>query len=313
MKEQLLEEIIACLPQQRSLFRYYKDQYAVYLLQHLCQRSLTRDLKAIRHSPWGKLLNKPILAGVLKQSGSGSLNTDQLDCLWPTNPEHYVLTLGRWGSQGEYGWNQTSRPGMNLVLQLNLKSQYDLAFRSMAGCKANEFCGGCHPFSLKRDATLAWARLDMDFSTGELLIEEIQSDLIRDLEKLYRLAQERPTDSQGRFYFYGFWFDKAKALQYCAQLLATQKKLWSEAMMTAALWFAHKELGIHKVYYHTFDTGSALKNIRWSKPPRSIYTDLPEQFCFQQVHTTPEFIAKDKKAARRLKAIESPEWYLMAS
>lgn len=313
MKEQLLEEIIACLPQQRSLFHYYKDQYAVYLLQHVCQRSRNSDLKAIRQSPWGKLLNKPILADVLKNSGNGSLDTTQLDYLWPTNPEHYVLTLGRWGHQRGYNGNQTSRPGANLVLQLNLKNQYDAAFSSMAGCNANEFSGGCHPFSLKRDATLAWARLDMDFSTGELLIEEIQSDLIRGLENIYRVALERPADSHGRFFVYGVAFDKAKALQYCAQLLATQRKLWSEAMMTAALWFAHQELGIHKVYYHTFDTGSTLKNIRLRKPPRSLYTDLPEQFCFQQTCATPEFIARDKKAARRLKTIKKPEWYLMAS
>lgn len=236
MKEQILEEIIACLPQQRSLFHYYKDQYAVYLLQHLCQRSLSRDLKAIRQSPWGKLLNEPILANVLKHSGNGNLNTAQLDYLWPTNPEHYVLTLGSWGHPRGYGCNQTSRPGTNLVLQLNLKSQYDTEFRSMVGCKANDFSGGCHPFSAKRDATLAWARLDMDFSTGELLIEEIQSDLIRDLEKIYRVAQERPTDSHGRFYLYGISFEKTKVLQYCTQLLATQKKLWSEAIKKPA-WY----------------------------------------------------------------------------
>ena len=312
MQEQLVEEIIACLPQHRSLFSYYKDQYAVYLLQRLCQHA-PEDVKRLRQSRWGKLLNKPLLSDALKYAGQGKLAAEHLEYLCAANPEHYVLTLGRWGEKRRYDWAQTSRPGANLVLQLNLKSEYDRAFQAMAGCTANNFTSAAHPFSHKRAATLAWARLDVDFATGEVLIEEIQSDLMRDLEAVYRVAKERPADCNGQFYLYGFMFDKAKALQYCEQLLATQRKLWSEAMLTAALWFVHRELGINRVYYHTFDTGNALKNIRSRKPPRSLYTDLPEQFCFQQTEEAPAFIAKDKKATRRLKTIKKPKWYLMAS
>ena len=53
-------------------------------------------------------------------------------------------------------------------------------------------------------------------------------------------------------------------------------------MLTATLDFVHRELGINKVFYHSFDTGVRLKGIEsgWG-PPRSIYTDLPRRFCFE--------------------------------
>lgn len=48
------------------------------------------------------------------------------------------------------------------------------------GCPGSHFnyCG--HPVSRQRN-TLAWARLDLDLNSATALIEEIQSDWIRDV------------------------------------------------------------------------------------------------------------------------------------
>ena len=313
MDEQQAEEIIACLPSERTLFPYFKDQYAVYLLQQYLQNTESNDIQSIKQSRIKKLLDKPFLKETLKNSGNGMLESVQLEQLWPMQTEQYVLTLGRWGHKKRYSWNQTSRPGVNLVLQLNLSNQFDKMFRAMSGCELNRLTTSRHPKSSKRSATLAWARLDMDFTTGEILIEEIQSDLIRDLERTYKRALAAKDSSEVRIYWSRTKLDRDKLMASCQQLIDAQQKIWSEAMMAATLWFVQQELGFSKVYYHTFDTGKVMKKIIGCAPPRSLYTDLPEKFCFEITKQAPQFIVKDSYAKRRLKAVNNPQWFLLAS
>jgi hypothetical protein len=313
MNEKLLEEVIACLPIERTQFFYFKDQYAAYLLKQYLTTATSNDIHSIKHSKLKKLLDKPLVKDTLKNSGNGKLEIAQLENLWSEQTEHYVLTLGRWGHKKRYDRNQTSRPGANLVLQLNLSNQFDAMFKAIAGCHLNRLTSSSHPKSRKRTATLAWARLDMDFDTGEILIEEIQSDLIRDLEYTYNRALRAGSDSEMRFYWSRNKLDRQKVASYCEQVIAEQKKIWSEAMMAATLWFVQQELGFSKVYYHTFDTGKVMKKINGCAPPRSLYTDLPEKFCFETTKQAPQFIANDSKAKRRLKAANNPQWFLLAS
>lgn len=313
MDEQQVEEIIACLPSERTLFHYFKDQYAVYLLQQYLQNTVSKDIHSIKQSRVKKLLDKPIVKDTLKNSGNGMLESTQLDGIWPTQTEQYILTLGKWGHKKRYSWNQTSRPGVNLVLQLNLSNQFDKIFRAISGCDLNELTTSCHPKSRKRSATLAWARLDMDFTTGEILIEEIQSDLIRDLEYIYKRSLKSKRGDAINFYWHGQLLNRKKVADYCAQVIEAQKRIWSEVMMAATLWFVQQELGFSKIYYHTFDTGKVMKKINGSAPPRSLYTDLPEKFCFETTKQAPQFIAKDSYAKRRLKAVNNPQWFLLAS
>ena len=313
MDEKQVEEIIACLPSDRTVFPYFKDQYAVYLLQHYLHKAATNNIQSIKKSRMKKLLDKPIFKETLKNSGNGMLEPIQLESLWPAQTEQYVLTLGKWGHKKRYRWNQTSRPGVNLVLQLNLSNQFDSMFKAISGCALNRLTTSCHPKSRKRTATLAWARLDMDFNTGEILIEEIQSDLIRDLEDTYKRALENKDMSDMYFYWARNKLDRMKLMTLCHQLIEAQRKIWSEAMMAATLWFAQQELGFSKVYYHTFDTGKVMKKINGCAPPRSLYTDLPEKFCFETTTQAPRFIVNDSKAKRRLKAVSNPEWFLLAS
>jgi hypothetical protein len=312
MDDQQVEEIIACLPSERTLFQYFKDQYAVYLLKQYLGSNQEKDIHSIKKSRMNKLLEKPVVKDSLKNSGNGLLDAVQLENLWSAEAEQYVLTLGKWGHKSTYDWNQTSRPGVNLVLQLNLSNQFEAMFRAITGCDLNRMTTSFHPKSLKRTATLAWARLDMDFNTGEILIEEIQSDLIRDLERTRKRSLRGDGDD-----VYLYWarsrMDRKKIAACCEQLIAAQTKIWSEAMMAATLWFAQQELGFSKVYYHTFETGKVMKKISGRAPPRSLYTDLPEKFCFETTQQAPQFIVNDSKAKRRLKAANNPQWFLLAS
>jgi hypothetical protein len=313
MDEQQLQDIIDCLPKERTLFHYYKDQYAIYLLQRFLTGADGKSIRDLRQSPVKKLLEKPLLKDSLKSAGNGLLTRQQLESLWPSTSEQYVLTLGKWGKKDDYDWAQTSRPGTNLVLQLNLNNQLDALFESATGVHLNRITSSFHPRSQKRSATIAWARLDLDFVTGEVLIEEIQSDLIRDLEKTYKRALRLAAGEGRRFYWSKEFLDGNEVAKRCEHIVATQKKLWSEAMMAATLWFVHEELGFDKVYYHTFDTGKVMKKINYTAPPRSLYTDLPEKFCFELTREAPRFIAMDAKARRRLKAANNPQWFLLAN
>ena len=313
MDEKQLEEVIACLPTDRTLFHYFKDQYAVYSLQQYLMNATSNDIHSIKQSRMKKLLDKPVLKDSLKNSGNGMLESAQLENLWPTQTEQYVLTLGKWGHKSRYDWSQTSRPGVNLVLQLNLSNQFETMFKAITGCDLNRMTTYYHPKSTKRSATLAWARLDMDFNTGEILIEEIQSDLIRDLESIHQRALRASCGNGTHVYWHHHKLDRKKIAIYCEQVIASQKKIWSEAMMAATLWFVHQELGFSNVYYHTFETGKVMKKINGCAPPRSLYTDLPEKFCFQTTKQAPQFIANDPKARRRLKAANNPQWFLLAN
>jgi hypothetical protein len=72
-------------------------------------------------------------------------------------------------------------------------------------------------------------------------------------------------------------------------------------MLTAALDFLHREIGIHRVFYHTFETGRAFKGI-YRDPPRSLYTTLPRRFCFQPTREAPRMLMESKAWQRKASA-----------
>jgi hypothetical protein len=312
MEQKLAEEIIACLPSERTQFGYFKDQYALYLLKRYLQAGSNSQINSLRQSRVKKLLERPVVKDVLKNTGKGVLELAQLEQVWPTAMEHYVLTLGCWGDKSRYSWNQTTRPGVNLVLQLNLNNQFEGMFKRLAGCALNQLTTSHHPKSHKRSATLAWARLDLDFVTGEVLIEEIQSDLIRDLEYAYKRAVNESSTGPMRIYWSRERLERNRVASACHVVLQAQKKIWAEAMLAATLWFVHCELGFNTIYYHSFDTGRVMKKIPGTAPPKSLYTDLPEKFCFEVTRCAPQFIVENPQALRRLKSVMKPQWYLLA-
>ena len=91
------------------------------------------------------LLQKPIVKNALALAGDGLLAQEHLDLQWPLSLETYVLTLARWG-EGAGSWEQTSRPGSNLVLQLNFSRGHDRAYdRFLKPDSEGPFTCGNHP------------------------------------------------------------------------------------------------------------------------------------------------------------------------
>jgi hypothetical protein len=89
--------------------------------------------------------------------------------------------------------------------------------------------------------------------------------------------------------------------------------IWAEAMLMAALSFLFDEIGVRRVFYHTFETGCRLKGIdAESAPPRLLYTTLPKKFCFRETGEMPEFLARARKRKRRLRALgEAGRFFVM--
>jgi len=304
MDRQLVDEIIHCQPGDRLRYWYFRDRYALILLGLAAGGGV--PVAALKRSPLAGLLHKPMVKNLLAGLGNGLLTRDHCQAVWPADTREFVLTLDRWGGE-ERAYQQTSRPGYNLVLQLNFTSAHGQAMQRLLKTRERGlFNYQAHPVlrpgegEAPRD-TLAWVRIDLDLDEDEALVEEIQSDWVK-LALRWRDQVKR----QGRAPRY-WWGDAAGLERYCAEQLGDYIRLWSEAMLGAALEFIHGELGINTVYYHSFDTGAALKGIRYNLPPRSLYTELPRRFCFQPSREPPRFLARALR--RRLARLGEPWWY----
>lgn len=309
MEAALVDEVLACLPTNRTLFRYSKDQYATYLLQRMLNKDGPLSVQQIKQSCYRQLMEKPFVKEIIRTAGKQKVEAWHMESAPLAEIHHYVLTLGKWGDR--FGGNQTSRPGTNLVLQLNLPENLDAEFQRITGDVMNGYTCRYHPQSSKRSATLAWARLDIDFASNEVLIEEIQSDLIRALDQLNCSARTSKRGDDTYFVWRNNSIHRQRMMDYCEKVASTQKKIWAEAMLAACLWFIHNELGMSKVFYNRFETGNQMKEINWGLPPRSLYTDLPEKFCFSLTQEAPSFIRANRKVQKRLNKIHNPQWYLM--
>ena len=104
-------------------------------------------------------------------------------------------------------------------------------------------------------------------------------------------------------------FSYAEIKTYADDVLAPYAKVWEEAMLSATIGFIHHELGLQKIYYHSFEQGALLKNIKGSKPPRSLYTRLPKQFGFQKTPEGPEFLMREKRVQKLQRKVKDPYWF----
>jgi hypothetical protein len=313
MDIQLANEILECLRGERTLYRYAKDQYAVYLLARYAQNYERVSLADIKQSSFGSLLQKPIFRMVLANAGDGNVTADDFSSWWWDEQEAFILTLGRWASPSEYPWAQTSRPGTNLVLQLNLSSHWAREFRALYHQDANTLIDFGHPLSETRNITLAWARLDVDFDQDEVLIEELQSDLVREIECLRKQAQWRLAEGSETFWYCGSELNTRSVIAFSERFRDRFYKSWSEIMLAASLEFIFDELGVGQVYLHEFETGNALKNIEFRKPPRSLYSQLPKRFCFKETERVPKILAEERALKRKLKKLKTRRWFHMAA
>lgn len=316
MKRNELQEVIACLDERRRKFSYFKDQYALQLLQwDFFQKQVDRQkIQQLRQSDKGKLLNRPLLAELLKTCGDGWLGLEALQMVWQ-QPVEFVTTLDIWGD-GDCSVDQTTRRQSNLVLQINFDGLHRQRYQQLV--KPRDWIGPFeydgHPICFDQRKTLAWVRLDFCLETGEALIEEIQNDWLRRAESWLKKVAYLHRRHRGKLPYsirnrFGGGLDGLNA--YMREELEPYKKVWNEAALYYALTFIRDELGIKQVYYHTFETGTRIKNVI-RQPPRSMYTQLPRQFCFEEGDEVPAFVANDKAVRRRLKKIKPVRFYQLA-
>lgn len=289
----------------RMLFRYYKDRYAAMLLEDILQPRLAiRDVRAGRY---GRLLDRPLIKTLVAAKGDGFLHRDDLVNLWPYETQTYVVTFAVWGSENrlDQRWHQISRPRRQLVLQLNFPHAHNAEYyRLIPDAKEMPFAADYHPVNIGPRLTMAWSRIDIDFASGEALIEEVQSDWIRNAREKLGYALE---DRAGR-YWEPAYRDRLKT--YVETALAPHTAMWSEAVLAATLHVLIHLCGITRVWYHDFETGCEVKRMTGWRPPRSLYTDLPKGFCFERTEEAPEFIglAQPRWLRQKLERGEGRFW-----
>jgi len=285
----------------RLLFRYYKDRYAVMMLEDLLQPR--QPIRSLREGRFGRLLDRPSIKALVASKGDGWLDRDDLLMLWPYETETYVVTFATWGSaeRRDQRWHQISRPRRQLVLQLNFPRLHDIQYRRLiANAKDMPFAQDYHPINENGRITMAWARIDIDFSSGEALIEEVQSDWIRNV--LW--------DAARGYGYYGESPERDRLKLYAESVLAPHTAMWSEAVLAAALHLLIAGCGISRVWYHHYDTGWEVKKMSWCGTPRSLYTDLPKRFCFELTNEPPAFILpwQPRRLRRKLERREGRFW-----
>ncbi len=314
MKHELAKEVVACLPKGRTLFHYSKDDYA-FLLLHMLSKKENRIHK-LRGTSAGKLLQKPSVKAHLASCHDGRIDPAVIP-----RQQHlregraYRLSLDIWGDDVQFWrYNQVSRKGVSLVLQLNLNLSH---YRNLARCvdlsDHDPFWVVGHPAREGKFPSLGWCRLDFDLESGEALIEEVQTDLLREMRAVARAAYESREAKESRFEMFGGDFDTERLIAFWEEDFSSHEKTWHEAMLSAALTFLVDEIGMKTIFYHTHESGRLLKGIDGTQPPKSLYTTLPKQFCFERTRTVPHLLTSERGWKRKLRSIRQPlEFFRMA-
>jgi hypothetical protein len=316
MERKEVSEVLECLSGDRDVFYYFRDRYAVELLSWFAGGGKTiREIKSSRYS---RLLNKDVVRQACAAAGGGSVGAMDLAAAWPAQPGAYVLTLGQWPHEEPrrrwwHWYNQTSRSGANIVLQLNFPSAHDRRYDALIGpLERHPFEYGKHPINRTGRHTLAWARLDADMRSGEALIEEIQTDWVRRARGLAitveRFEKEGGDCRRVVHEKLGVDWEPERLRDYVDKVLSPHAAVWDEATMLAAIMFAKRELGAKRVFYHTQDFGAAIKHMWGEGPPHSLYATLPRRFCFEETLEWPSFLNRevrrlgDRRRGREWKA-----------
>ena len=310
-----------CLPETLS-FPYFADRESAWLMRRALPEAT--PVRSLRSGPFGKLLNRDVIKPVVAASGGALKACDfeglaDADFMSGTHTSaalagveaalggpwsDFTLTLTEWGTKAsDWHWNQLSRKGGNLVVQLGFPSQHARLMGKYLGRnirKDIEYYD--HPVRQTGCPTLAWARLDVDLSTGEMLIEEVQSDWLRFV--IDQMSHMRRTAPRSR---------ALKQMQlYERHLRQTYARMWPKAMLLAALDVGVTHLGCTRIFMHTPHSGALLKDITSTLPPRSLYTDLPKSFCFEPTADAPSFLIRPRRRALSLLANKeaAPFWRL---
>jgi len=295
----LAKSVLASLPQGPVAFRYFKDRYALQLLAYAAGEA--RSPSELRRGRFAPLLQKPLVRRVFGERGGRCVDWGLLDTYFPARTHDYRLTFRLWSSRRAWSWSQTTRPGCNLVLQLNFPPAHDRAYRRYIEPLrwGRPFECGAHPIR-RNPSTLAWSRIDIDFENGEALIEEIQTDWVRLAERAASSAFATLVEG-GRALppgVIGVRCDAVQLFRYVEHVLADHSVLWDQAVMAATLWLLRERLCLRDIYMHTHETGARLKGIDGRQPPRSLYEQVPRSFCFERVRGVPRFLRNARLRSR---------------
>ncbi|MEQ9265425.1 MAG: hypothetical protein RLN81_09410 [Balneolaceae bacterium] len=295
------------LGEEKKPFYYYKDKYALEVAKLLCEDGLR--ISELKKSEFKFLLQKRPIKSVLSDLGKDTLKNEDLDKFIDPDGKNFHYTISKWGEYEKHrndGYYQTSRPGINLVLQLNFDDVHNNAYHQLVRPEKgyHPFAFSIHPASQKRSYTMAWARLDISLDTGEVLIEEVQNDWLREAVYWLKraqlfLEQDRNRDTSEH------WLLSRTSLQaineYLAIIITSYIKLWDEAVLCLAIQFSKKELGLDNIFYHTFEGGNYLKGLEQSRPPRSLYTKLPRRFGFTETDEAPKLLKEERYLKKKLR------------
>ncbi len=299
--------LIECLP--RTEFAYERDRFALQVLSWAVGEG--RAVQDIKNTRFGPLLQRPCVRAVTARLGDARLTRDRL--LASHEPEtRWTLTYGRWGTQSGWTDDQVSRPGANLVLHLNLGEAARRRFAKLRGKRGcNPWTSDWHPHARRSDVTFAWARLDVDLDLGEALIEEIQTDwlpeILWDADRV-RAWSRRRAETWLHEEFESTAATRDAFLSFIDEYIRPIARTWDEAVLSAALRVLREDMGIRRVWYHTFEGGQRMKHIDGLAPPRSLYTRLPRRFCFEVTGQPPTFLLwSDTACVRRVS--RTVRWY----
>lgn len=300
------------LPSEIEMFReilpdtqtcnYYPDREAAWLLAQMVPDRT--KIKELRNSAYAPLLERGLIKTLIQSCGDGYLyQRDLLALAAEIEPEtdaaanalagvyavawqDFELTLTDWGvAADDWSWNQLSRKGGNLVLQVNFPAEHAKLLGQFRSFDRKEFEFNVHPIRETGRPTLAWVRLDICLETGAALIEEVQSDWLREIGWERDRWNDSAPQSRERRVFEA----------YSTALFQRYRKSWARVAMFAALRLLRQEFAIRDVFMHQPATGACLKSIRGSLPPRSIYTSLPKSFCFAPTAEAPAFLERARK------------------
>lgn len=300
MNDIQINEIVKVMPKGRTKFYYYDGRYALMLLKYVEHKYKT--IGAVKQSGFCRLLDTPSVKERMAALGSGNID-GRISENWPKNTVEFLLTLDCWGKEEKgrrrrWSFHQTTRNQKNLVLQVNFSNRHNRDYgRLVDPLNERYFVNTNHPVRDEKYMTMAWSRLDLDLDTGEALIEEIQTDWLRDAyqDGYYYLDLPRWSRATIR--------EKWRIVKfqtYLKSILQPYRKIWQEAVLAATIWFLKEEIGIRRIFYHTWSSGNFLKGLddTWA-PPVSLYTQLPRKFCFTQTQRIPGFLMRD--CAHRIK------------
>ena len=296
----------------RRVFYYYRDRYAFALLARACDSATT--VASLKRNGFGRLLQKDSVRKCLAFFADGKVDPVLLENVEERPYFAFVLGYGQWAGMHRQ-FSQVSRRGYNLVLQLNFSGQHDNPYNRLYK-PIRDGALNCHGHPIAKRVpgesyreTLAWARIDVDLDNGVALIEEIQSDWVRlagwRLEYMLRMkkmgiSHRKFRDCDG---------STNQILEYLETVLAPYAAVWEEAILTLAIIVLCDELQIRNIYYHSFESGGAIKAIKDTQPPRRLYSRLPRRFCFEKTTAGPEFIERESRYRRLRRKVNPLYWY----